>query len=246
MSFTLFINFSHGGKPAARTSAEDDAKLTSLLKPIKGLTRAHVYTPSKAHDPFLDDGAPPRLVLQLFFEKLPDLEASVSRTGPLQALATDFPSLADAPMTYEAMVARIFPTPEPKIRAEPWCSYLVAYEGPAEDPNLWLEHYIAHHPPIMRTMPGIRELEIYTAIDWIGFLPAKKVRHLQRNKTHSPPDCSPPPAPKCGRTTRVSPSSPAALRTFRCRLARSAPDAPNQRIFARALLPTPARVTIRH
>lgn len=183
MSFTLFINFAHGGKPAARISAEDDAKLTALLKPIKGLTRAHVYTPSKAHDPFLDDGAPPRLVLQLFFDKLPDLEASVSRTGPLQALATDFPSLADAPMTCEAMVVRVFPTPEPTIKSEPWCSYLVAYEGPAEDPNLWLEHYIAHHPPIMRTMPGIRELEIYTAIDWIGFLPAKKVRHLQRNKT---------------------------------------------------------------
>jgi hypothetical protein len=40
MSFTLFINFAHGGKPAPRISAEDDAKLTSLLKPIKGLTRS--------------------------------------------------------------------------------------------------------------------------------------------------------------------------------------------------------------
>ena len=40
MSFTLFINFAQGGKPAARISAEDDAKLTSMLKPIKGLTRS--------------------------------------------------------------------------------------------------------------------------------------------------------------------------------------------------------------
>lgn len=183
MSFTLFITFAHGGKPAARISDADDARLTALLRPIAGLTRAHVYTPSSAHDPFLNDGAPPRLMLQLFFERLPDLEAAASRKGPLQALATDFPSLADAPMTYEAMVARVFPTPEPKIAGEPWCSYMVAYEGPAEDPNLWLDYYVTHHPPLMRTMPAIRELEIYTAIDWIGFLPGKKVRHLQRNKT---------------------------------------------------------------
>ena len=183
MSFTLFITFEHGGKPAARISAEDDARLTALIRPIKGLTRAHVYTPSKAHDPFLDDGAPPRLVLQFFFEQLPDLEAACSRNGPLQSLAKDFPSLADAPMTSEAMVARVFPTPDPKIAGEPWCSYLVAYAGPAENPDHWLEHYIAHHPPIMRTMPAIRELEIYTAIDWISFLPGRKVRHLQRNKT---------------------------------------------------------------
>jgi uncharacterized protein (TIGR02118 family) len=65
---------------------------------------------------------------------------------------------------------------------EPWCTYLVRYEGPAEDPQAWLARYLAHHPALMLRLPGIRELEIYTAIDWIGAMPGRRVRSLQRNK----------------------------------------------------------------
>ena len=80
------------------------------------------------------------------------------------------------------MVVRSFPVPNPVIAREPWCTYLVAYDGPADDPNAWHEHYIAHHPPIMAKLPGIRELEIYTGVECVDFLPGACVRHLQRNK----------------------------------------------------------------
>lgn len=182
MSFCLFLVFDHGGDPAARLSEADSARLAQRLRALRGLERAHVYTPSRAHDPFLDDGAPPRLALQLYFERIEDLEAATDRDSPLATLAADCPSLAGAPLTWEAMLVRVFPVPEPKIAAEPWCTYLVAYEGPAEDANAWHHHYMSHHPPIMATMPGIRELEIYTAVEATGFLPGTRVRHLQRNK----------------------------------------------------------------
>ena len=87
-----------------------------------------------------------------------------------------------APLAYEAMLVRSFEVPDAKIRSEPWCTYLVAYDGPAEDPIAWHAHYLAHHPVIMAKLPGIRELEIYTAVDWVGVLRGERVRSLQRNK----------------------------------------------------------------
>ena len=34
----------------------------------------------------------------------------------------------------------------------------------------------------MRRLPGIRELEIYTRIDWISALPWPRLEYIQRNK----------------------------------------------------------------
>jgi len=83
------------------------------------------------------------------------------------------------------MLTRVFPVPDPQFRTGRGtlpCTYLVAYEGAAQDLNLWLSHYIAHHPPIMARFPGIREIEIYTRLDWCGFLPGRRVDYMQRNK----------------------------------------------------------------
>ena len=60
------------------------------------------------------------------------------------------------------MLVRRYSPSDPKMD-EPWCTYLVRYEGPAEDPHAWLAHYLAHHPVLMLRLPGIRELEVYHA-----------------------------------------------------------------------------------
>jgi hypothetical protein len=48
--------------------------------------------------------------------------------------------------------------------------------------NAWNLHYLEHHPSIMRTFPDVRQIEIYTRIDWIDRLPSERVEHMQRNK----------------------------------------------------------------
>jgi hypothetical protein len=95
------------------------------------------------------------------------------------------PSLADATATQQAMLVRRFGVPDPVFRTpqgECPCTYLVAYEGEAEDLNAWHSHYISDHPPIMARFPGIRQVEVYTRIDWCGSLPWPRVEHMQRNK----------------------------------------------------------------
>jgi uncharacterized protein (TIGR02118 family) len=133
--------------------------------------RVLLHTPARAHDPFLDDGAPPATVAQLYFESLQDLEASAAALGEPWAGA-------------EAMDVRSFAVPDPRIRAADgaYCTYLVAYEGPAQDEAAWHAHYLTDHPPLMARLPGIRELEVYAPLDW-RFPPGLALRrHLQRNK----------------------------------------------------------------
>ena len=156
MSFCLFLELASGEAPA--------------LGAMPGLEAALLHTAAQAHDPFLNDGAPPPVVLQLYFASLTELERAAAQAPWPQSV-----------VSYEAMLVRRYSASHSK-KDEPWCTYLVRYEGPAEDPPAWLAHYLAHHPALMLRLPGIRELEIYTAIDWIGAMPGKRVRSLQRNK----------------------------------------------------------------
>jgi uncharacterized protein (TIGR02118 family) len=127
------------------------------------------HVPDQVRDPFLDDGKSPSRVLQLYFDTL----------AALQAAAAQVDVAADA----EAMQVHRFAVPGSgqEVPAR-YCTYLVAYEGPADNEAAWLAYYLEHHPPLMARLPGIRELEIYTPLEWRCPTPLRKLRHLQRNK----------------------------------------------------------------
>jgi uncharacterized protein (TIGR02118 family) len=174
---TFFLVWDAAALAADPLSEAEDARLVALLRGVHGLSHALVYTPTSTHDPYLDDGPPPALALQLYFHDIADLEAACAADGILQAL----PRLS-ADVTQQAMLARTYPVDGDTPAAEPACTYLVAYTGRAEDLNAWLAYYIAHHPPIMRRFPGIRGIEICTRLDWCSFLPCRRVEYMQRNK----------------------------------------------------------------
>ena len=141
--------------------------LSAAARP-DGAISALQHTPDRVRDPFLDDGAPPGGVLQLYFDSVATLEAAAAHAGSGDA---------------EAMQVHRFPVPQPWTRVPAaYCTYLVAYEGPADDEPAWLAYYLEHHPPLMAKLPQIRELEIYTPVDWRCPPRLRKVRHLQRNK----------------------------------------------------------------
>ena len=178
---TQFLTWRVDADPAARTSEAEQDAIAEILRDVPGLAHALIHTPATAHDPYLNDGPSPPLVIQLYFQNIADLEAASGDKGALQALATVVPSLAGAEVTEQAMLARSFPTDDVKP-AEPACTYLVTYTGQAEDLNAWHRYYIAHHPVIMRRFPAIREIEICTRIDWCSALPFRRVDYMQRNK----------------------------------------------------------------
>jgi hypothetical protein len=185
MSICLFLTFRLPGNrsPDAAEIARLDGVLHTTPKLLKGI----VHTSSRADDPYLDDGPPPQLVLQLYFAELPDLEAGLAHDGHLRVLMSRdvFPDLAAANVTQQAMLVRTFAVPEPTFAnppGTPFCTYLVSYEGEAEDLNAWHSHYLTNHTKHMAHFPGIRDLEIYTRLDWVSSLPCPCVSFMQRNK----------------------------------------------------------------
>jgi hypothetical protein len=184
MTVCWFAQFRH---PVGRLSNDELTWLRRFVAGTPGLRQGLIFTPSTTSDPYLHDGAPPLLGLQLYFDDIAGLEAALTSDGYLQDLVGHdaLPSLADATATQQAMLVRRFGVPDPVFRTpqgECPCTYLVAYEGEAEDLNAWHSHYISDHPPIMARFPGIRQVEVYTRIDWCGSLPWPRVEHMQRNK----------------------------------------------------------------
>jgi hypothetical protein len=183
MNTCLFLTFKSGSDIAA----DELAQLTGFLRATPKLTKALLHTPASTSDPYVKDRASPSLVLQLYFAELADLEVSTSRSGYLQALTSrnDFPGLAQAEASQQAMLVRPFRVPDPALRTppgEPYCTYLVSYEGEADDLNAWHSHYLENHTRHMAMFPGIRELEVYTRLDWISAQPWRQLNFMQRNK----------------------------------------------------------------
>jgi hypothetical protein len=175
--------------PIRRIAPAELDRVINVASTLPLIRRALVFTPteSKTEHFFADDPHPPALALQLDFAALPDLEHVLRRDGALQTLAAAdaLPSLAGARITHQAMIARRFPVDQPKFETPAGalpCSYLVHYPGAAEDLNAWLGYYLDHHPQIMRSFPGIREIEIFTRVEWISFMPWQRVDYMQRNK----------------------------------------------------------------
>jgi len=184
MDIAFFLSFRHRSRPDTVLREAEWSRLGVLATALPGLRKALAFTPAAVADPCLDDGPPPVLTLQFYFADIAALEASLADGGGLHRLLSPdaFPSLAGAEATQQAMLARIFPVADAQPPPSPCCTYLVSYEGEAEDAAHWLGHYIASHPPLMVRLPGLRELELYTRLDWCGTLPARRLAHLQRNK----------------------------------------------------------------
>jgi hypothetical protein len=183
MTICLFLSFRSAARPSTVESSKLDALLCATPKLIKGL----IHSAASASDPYVKDGPAPSIVLQLYFAELPDLENTLSPRGHLAALASsaEFPTLAHAGIAHQAMFVRPFAVPDPAFRTpggEPHCTYLVSYEGEAEDLNAWHAHYFESHTHHMAEFPGIRELEIYTRMDWVSLQPWTRQNFMQRNK----------------------------------------------------------------
>jgi hypothetical protein len=188
MDVCLFLIATARSERAAAPSGIDPAAVENLAASMPGLKSVAVHLPvtGGAHDPYLNAEAPPRCVMQFYFEDLGALEAVLKTGGAAHVLfdPARFPALADCELTQQGMAVRRFATPTPSTpeASARRCTYLVTYEGPADDLNAWLAHYIDSHPPIMARFPNIRAIEIYTRLDYRGDLPAVRSNAMQRNK----------------------------------------------------------------
>ena len=185
MQFSHLVTFIHPDEKA-RIDASDFERIVALVRVTPALTRARFYTPEQAQDFYTNDGPSPIFALQLDFETLAALEATIAADGYLQRLACgDWPSLGACAVEQQVMARRPFPVLDPVQKVLPGrlpCQFLVHYPGHAEDFDAWLSYYLLHHPQIMKHFEGVREIEIFTRADWIDAMPWRRVHYMQRNK----------------------------------------------------------------
>src|SRR5260370_28860836 len=121
MQFSYLVTFTHPD-PDARISAGDLETMTTRIDATPNLRRARLYTPQRAEDYYTNDGPSPIFALQLDFDTLVVLEASIAADGHLQSIArSDFPSLAACAVEQQVMARRPFPlvTPTPRAPTAP-------------------------------------------------------------------------------------------------------------------------------
>lgn len=188
MIFAYFATFFDDRRSDPLVDDHEFQRVVEIVRTTPNLRRGLLFSPENAVGRYYpNDGQPPHLAIELYFDRIEHLESAVARDGHLQRLAVPetLPSLREADVEQQVMVARQFPVPDATFRTQPGqspCSYLVHYPGKAADLNEWTDYYVRHHPQVMATFPGIREIEIYTRVDWCGFMPWRRVEYMQRNK----------------------------------------------------------------
>ena len=182
-----FFLIGESGHAHDEVDASDVSLMQRTAREVTGLRRfvlhlrcRHDGAGSNAHA-----SQTPFCITQWYFDDLELLEAALLPGGPIHAVAERVASrLNRCTLFQQAMAVRAFATPH-GLRADApdeRCTYLVSYEGEAVDFNAWLTHYMTHHPPLMTQLPGLRELEIYTRIDYRSGLDIPRATAMQRNK----------------------------------------------------------------
>lgn len=181
--FSLFVDFA---KPACGSlpSLSDRAPIHDILRAVQGVRKGLTMVPTVAMDRYHAPVTGPVLAIQLYFDCLADAEAAIAQGSPLTRLVADrLPELEGADASHQIMLVRPCPVRSSGSSASHvGCAFAVHYSGEPEDMNEWLTHYMAHHVPVMAMLPQVRELEVYTRVDWISASPWRRVDHFQRNK----------------------------------------------------------------
>lgn len=157
-------------------------RLRALLDKVPGQAGSRVMLADRtpAEQPFSADGEGPALALQINFADPAAAKAALAATSPLASLA-QAAGVPAASLAHQLMEVRAFPFDAPAL-ADPFCTFLVTYPGTTADLPAWLRHYDAHHPPIMKTFPKIREVETYWPLAFDSGLPFARSNAMQRNK----------------------------------------------------------------
>jgi len=124
------------------------------------------FAPQTIDDPYLANETGKLLIVQANFTTADQLETAMAHSAVAEALAI-MPADSDFRVTAEAFAIKTCPLSDgstPPRRAA--LSFVIRYYRPIEEEQLIIDHYIAHHPPIMAHFPRIRNVLCYVSIDW--------------------------------------------------------------------------------
>ncbi len=168
-AIAYFVTIRGRVEPAGRFGSWFAAGPAGALKTLPGLRAFDLYLPEASHDPYLDDGAGPLAMAQLYFDDVPALEGALaSQNFPQDALKGEGSPAVDVQAVHAAMRTQFYPVagerqPAPLTAG---ASYVVRYHRPVEDEAAFNAHYVARHPPVLGEFPGIRNVICHLPVAW--------------------------------------------------------------------------------
>jgi hypothetical protein len=75
------------------------------------------------------------------------------------------PGLVSADIEIQAMQVHSIPVATAGDMAGETCAYVVGYEGGSDDTQTWVHEYRTAHALLMRDLPGVRQIEVYTRLN---------------------------------------------------------------------------------
>lgn len=172
MTVSYFVLYeTDAGRPAQNVEPFVDYYATrhvDLVKRFPGLLSLAVMTPLAYEDPHLGQEAGPFLVAHLTFADAEALERAAlsEERRAARADVANFPPIKGR-AAYQAMRDEyhdVAPGPAGQTRA-PVC-YIVVYRRPADDEAAFVDFYRRRHVPLLAAFPRIREVAVFTPIEW--------------------------------------------------------------------------------
>jgi hypothetical protein len=164
MTIALFLTSANSRSNAAQKHQRCVEDLIPQLRLNNEISAASLFLPGETSDPYVDDGAPPDLILQI---DLPSMEA-LDRLGVDTIFKDNIECSLGGSVNYEAFEVlnyNVVPGEIAPPRTAP-VSYNVRYLPPIEDVNTFVDFYVENHVPILKELPGIRNVICYLPIAW--------------------------------------------------------------------------------
>ncbi len=167
MAVAVFINVWGGAEAGGRARAWCANEFVAALRDAPGLRTVDGFVPDAVEDRYNGPEEAPAFMLQAEFDDVPALEAAMAAPAALDAIAAlrrvdgGRPTCEAFRVTEHAVAGADTPAP----RTAPF-SYVVRYYRPAADEGAFVAFYLAHHPPILAELPGIRNVYCYVPVEW--------------------------------------------------------------------------------
>jgi hypothetical protein len=170
MSHALFISYDGPGDQQAALTAWFEDRPLSALRAQDAVRAIELFSFEKAHDPYLDDGAGPLLLVELGFDDAAGMAAALGAADVRAALGpSGAPPGLGVAVTLDAfrVVRQTLPGQETAAtERRGTMSYIVRYYRPAEDEQTFTDFYVAKHPPLLAQFPNIRNVLCFLPVAW--------------------------------------------------------------------------------
>lgn len=169
MTIALFVTAWTAGTPPVDLRNDFLYRPLDLLKSVPEVVSVDLFVPESGDVPQFDESVVQALMIQIDMKNVSDAEAFIQTdefkrlilaesaySTPIEKLALDVFETVHFPLPGHK-------TPPPRTAA---LSFIVRYYGPTGDQAAFVRFYTENHPPILATLPGVRNVLCYLPLNW--------------------------------------------------------------------------------